>query len=209
MLGDMAKRTDSKDRMIVAARRLFREHGYFGTALSDVVIESAAPRGSVYFHFPGGKEELATEVALIHAADAITRINRAAAATSTAAELITAVIGRERDDLVSSNYHQGCAMAPLVIETTPTSAGLSDVTRRGFADIIAALAARLTEKDVPHDRAVELATNSLTSIQGALILGRVMRSPDPFDLAIAELAASAQAAASASTTTHTAKEKTP
>jgi AcrR family transcriptional regulator len=209
MLSDMPKQTDSKDRMIVAARRLFREHGYLGTALSDVVSESAAPRGSVYFHFPGGKEELATEVALIHAADAITRINRAAAATSTAAELITAVIGRERDDLVSSNYHQGCAMAPLVIETTPTSAGLSDVTRRGFADIIAALAARLTEKDVPHDRAVELATNSLTSIQGALILGRVMRSPDPFDLAIAELAASAQAAASASTTTHTAQEPTP
>jgi AcrR family transcriptional regulator len=191
--------------MIVAARRLFREHGYMGTALSDVVSESAAPRGSVYFHFPGGKEELATEVALLHAADAITRINRAAAATSTAAELITAVIGRERDDLVSSNYHEGCAMAPLVIETAPASAGLSDVTRRGFTDIIAALAARLAEKDVPHDRAVELATSAVTSIQGALILGRVMRSPDPFDMAIAELAASAQAAARASTSTHTAK----
>jgi AcrR family transcriptional regulator len=205
MLSDMPKRSDSKDRMIIAARRLFREHGYLGTALSDVVTESAAPRGSVYFHFPGGKEELATEVALVHAADAITRINRAAAATSTAAELITAVIGRERDDLVSSNYHEGCAMAPLVIETAPASAGLSDVTRRGFADIIAALAARLTEKDVPHDRAVELATSAVTSIQGALILGRVMRSPDPFDMAIAELAASAQAAARASTSTHTAK----
>jgi hypothetical protein len=96
-------------------------------------------------------------------------------------------------------------MAPLVIETAPASAGLSDVTRRGFADIIAALAARLTEKDVPHDRAVELATSAVTSIQGALILGRVMRSPDPFDMAIAELAASAQAAARASTSTHTAK----
>ncbi|MGB9303996.1 MAG: helix-turn-helix domain-containing protein [Mycobacterium sp.] len=35
-----------------AARRLFREHGYQGTALSDVVTESAAARGSVYFHFP-------------------------------------------------------------------------------------------------------------------------------------------------------------
>jgi hypothetical protein len=44
--------------MIAAARRLFREHGYLGTALSDVVTESAAPRGSIYFHF-GGKEELA------------------------------------------------------------------------------------------------------------------------------------------------------
>jgi AcrR family transcriptional regulator len=41
-----AKKSDAKDRMIAAARRLFREHGYLGTALSDVVTESAAP-GSV------------------------------------------------------------------------------------------------------------------------------------------------------------------
>jgi AcrR family transcriptional regulator len=208
MLSDMPKRTDSKERMIVAARRLFREHGYLGTALSDVVTESAAPRGSVYFHFPGGKEELATEVALIHAADAIAHINRAAGATNTAAELIEAVIGRSRDELVSSNYHEGCAVAPIIIETTPTSAALSDVTRRGFQDMIAALAARLTEKNVPRDRAVELATNTVISSQGALILARVLRSPDPFDMAIAELAASAQNAASASTRTPTAQQTT-
>ena len=69
MMDDMPRRSDSKERMIAAARRLFREHGYFGTALSEVVSESSAPRGSLYFHFPGGKEELATEVALAHSAD--------------------------------------------------------------------------------------------------------------------------------------------
>src|SRR5271155_4537946 len=104
MVGDMPKRTDSKDRMVAAARRLFREHGYLGTALSDVVTESGAPRGSVYFHFPGGKEELATEVTLLHAAGVTAHINRAASATSTAAELMKAVIGRFRDEFVSSSY---------------------------------------------------------------------------------------------------------
>src|ERR1700741_2509808 len=67
MMGDMPRKTDSKERVVAAARRLFRERGYVGTALSDVVSESAAPRGSIYFHFPGGKEELATEVTLLHA----------------------------------------------------------------------------------------------------------------------------------------------
>src|SRR5258705_13360120 len=104
MMGDMPRRSDSKDRMIAAARRLFREHGYLGTALSDVVTESAAPRGSISFPFPGGKEELATEVTLLPASDRIADINRAAATTHTAAELIAAFIGRERDGLVSSNY---------------------------------------------------------------------------------------------------------
>ena len=196
-MDDMPKKTDSKERMIAAARRLFREHGYLGTALSDVVTESAAPRGSIYFHFHGGKEELATEVTLLHASDRIADINRAAATTRTAAELIAAFIGRERDDLVASNYREGCAVAPIVIETTPASDVLSDVARRSFQDLITTLAARFTEKGLPNERAVQLATNVWTSVEGALILSRVLRTPEPFDLAIAQLTAAADAEATA------------
>jgi TetR/AcrR family transcriptional regulator, lmrAB and yxaGH operons repressor len=191
MVDDMPKRTDSKERMVVAARRLFREHGYLGTALSDVVTESAAPRGSIYFHFPGGKEELATEVTLLHASDRIAQINRAAAATTTAAQLIEVFMGRERDDLVASGYREGCAVAPIVIESTPASDQLSDAARRAFQDLIATLAARFTEKGLPHERALQLATNVWTSVEGALILSRVLRSPEPFDMAIALLTATA------------------
>jgi TetR/AcrR family transcriptional regulator, lmrAB and yxaGH operons repressor len=198
MMNDMPKKSDSKDRMIAAARRLFREHGYLGTALSDVVTESAAPRGSLYFHFPGGKEELASEVTLLHAGDHIAHINRAAASTSTAGQLIAAVIGRVRDELISSNYREGCAVAPIVLESTPASDQLSDATRRAFQDMIATLAARLTEKNVPASRATGLATQAWTSVEGALILSRVLRSPEPFDLAIAQLAATAETEANAS-----------
>lgn len=194
MMGDMPKRSDSKDRMISAARRLFRERGYFGTALSEVVAESSAPRGSLYFHFPGGKEELATEVALLHSADAIAHINRAAGTTASAAELIAAFIGRARDELIASGYREGCAVAPIVIESTPASAQLTDTTRRGFQDLITTLAARLAEKDLPEDRARQLAINAVTAMEGALILSRVLRSPEPFDAAIAGLTAGAEAA---------------
>jgi TetR/AcrR family transcriptional regulator, lmrAB and yxaGH operons repressor len=197
MMDDMPRKSDSKDRMIAAARRLFREHGYLGTALSDVVTESAAPRGSIYFHFPGGKEELASEVSLLHTGDHIAHINRAAATTNTAGQLIEAVIGRIRDELIASNYREGCAMAPIVIESTAASDQLGDATRRGFQDIIATLATRLTEKNVPHSRATQLATHAWSSVEGALILSRVLHSAEPFDLAIAELAATADAEATA------------
>jgi TetR/AcrR family transcriptional regulator, lmrAB and yxaGH operons repressor len=195
----MPKKSDAKYRMIVTARRLFREHGYRGTALSDVITESTAPRGSLYFHFPGGKEELAGEVTLLHTGDHIAHINRAAAATTSAAQLIEVVMSRSRDELVASGYREGCAVAPIVLETTPASEHLSDTTRRGFADIIATLAARLTEKSVPTSRATQLATQVWTSVEGALILSRVLRSPEPFDLAIALLAATAETEANAST----------
>ena len=79
-------------------------------------------------------------------------------------------------------------MAPIVIETMPASDQLSDTPRRGFADMIATLAARLTEKNVPVSRATQLATHAWTSVEGALILSRLLHSPEPFDLAIAHLA---------------------
>jgi len=106
-------------------------------------------------------------------------------------------MGRERDDLVASNYREGCAVAPIVIETTPASDVLSDVARRSFQDLITTLAARFTEKGLPNERAVQLATNVWTSVEGALILSRVLRTPEPFDLAIAQLTAAADAEATA------------
>jgi TetR/AcrR family transcriptional repressor of lmrAB and yxaGH operons len=197
MMDDMVRRSDSKDRMIAAARRLFREHGYFGTALSEVVTESSAPRGSLYFHFPGGKEELANEVALLHTADSIAHINRSAGTASTAAELIATFIDRSREELIASDYREGCAVAPIIIESTPASVQLSDTTRRGFQDVIVTLAARLAEKGISDQRARQLALNAVTAMEGALILSRVLRSPEPFDAAITELAAAAEAAAGA------------
>jgi TetR/AcrR family transcriptional repressor of lmrAB and yxaGH operons len=194
MMSDMPRRSDSKDRMITAARQLFREHGYLGTALSDVITDSAAPRGSLYFHFPGGKEELATEVILVYAADLIAHTNRAAATTHTAVELIQAFMARYRDELVDSNYRAGCALAYIVLEATPASPQLSDVTRRGFQDLITTLAARLEEKNIPPDQAHQLATLAVTTMEGALLLSRALRNTTPFDTATTQLVATAQAA---------------
>jgi TetR/AcrR family transcriptional repressor of lmrAB and yxaGH operons len=184
--------------MLDASAELFRAQGYHATGLTQIMEAGKAPKGSLYFHFPGGKEELASEVTLLHAGDHIAHINRAAATTATAAQLIDAFITRIRDELVASNYREGCAMAPIVLETTPASEQLSDTTRRGFADMIATLAARLTEKNVPASRATQLATQAWTSVEGALILSRVLHSPEPFDLAVAQLAATAETEANAS-----------
>ena len=61
----MPRRTDSRSKMIRAAAELFRQDGYHATAFSDVVEASGAPRGSIYFHFPGGKQELAREATVL------------------------------------------------------------------------------------------------------------------------------------------------
>ena len=54
--------TDTRTRMIEATALLLRRRGYHGTSLNDILSASGAPRGSLYFHFPGGKDQLVIEI---------------------------------------------------------------------------------------------------------------------------------------------------
>jgi TetR/AcrR family transcriptional repressor of lmrAB and yxaGH operons len=69
---------DSKQRMIAATATLMQRQGYHATGLNQIVKEARAPKGSLYFHFPGGKEELA-ETALAEAAASTPRLQQACA----------------------------------------------------------------------------------------------------------------------------------
>lgn len=54
---------ESKNRhaLIRATSALFRRRGYAGVGLAEILAETGLPKGSLYYHFPGGKEQLAAE----------------------------------------------------------------------------------------------------------------------------------------------------
>src|ERR1700748_2860469 len=110
----MPQRSDARQRMVQAAEQLIRERGYHATAISDILERSAAPRGSVYFHFPGGKTQLAVEAAEAHAHEHAGPIAQAAEQADSAAGLIEAYLDLGRDGMVASGYSRGCGIAPLV-----------------------------------------------------------------------------------------------
>lgn len=55
----MTKENKSKNTIIEAASRLFQLYGYHGVGLSEIIKESGTAKGSLYYYFPNGKEELA------------------------------------------------------------------------------------------------------------------------------------------------------
>src|ERR1700721_49652 len=100
----MGQRSDTKQKMVQAARQLIRERGYGATAFSDVLTLSGAPRGSVYFPFPGGQAQLGPEAAEAHAREQIEIIDRAAAEAGSAAQLIERYVDLGRDGMVAGDY---------------------------------------------------------------------------------------------------------
>ena len=46
------------DRMVASAVKRWAMHGFQATSFSSVLKDSGAPRGSIYYHFPEGKDQL-------------------------------------------------------------------------------------------------------------------------------------------------------
>ena len=182
----MSRRSDTRPKMITAARALIRERGYHATALSDVVELSAAPRGSVYFHFPGGKTQLAAEAVKAYARDQAEVIGRAAEGVSSAVELVTAYVTRSRENLVASQYLEGCTIAPLVLEGA-REPDLVNAGSAAFSHIIESLAFQFAFFGMDRADARELAEVCVSGVEGALVTARAFRSAAPFDSMLAVL----------------------
>jgi AcrR family transcriptional regulator len=184
----MGQRSDAKVKMIKAARRLIREHGYHATALSDVIELSGAPRGSVYFHFPGGKNQLAAEVAKSYARDQADMIEHAAEESDSAAELISAYVNRARENLIGSNYTQGCTVAPLALEGGGAESELlAHAVSAAFSLMMESLAFQFAFFGMSRTGARELAEVVVSGVEGALVTARAFQSPAPFDSLLAAL----------------------
>jgi TetR/AcrR family transcriptional regulator, lmrAB and yxaGH operons repressor len=183
----MGQRSDAKLKMVKAARQLIRERGYHATALSDVLELSAAPRGSVYFHFPGGKTQLAVAAAKEYAREQADLIQRAAEGSDSVAELVSAYVTRARENLIKSNYTEGCTIAPLVLEGATESDLLASAVSAAFSLIMESLAFQFAFFGMGRANARELAEVVVSGVEGALVTSRAFRSPAPFDSVLAAL----------------------
>jgi len=185
----MPRTSTARSDAIMTAARLFHQQGYHGTGLAQVLAESGAPKGSFYFHFPGGKEQLAVEA--VHAASATVEalIADAAKRASDAPDVVRragAAIARWMEE---SDFQQGCAVATLAAEAAATSPPLRKACQTAYARWRRLLAQALCQHGIPRARARELATLTVAAIEGATLIARTERRTDAVTTVTAALAA--------------------
>ena len=169
----MPGQTDTRWRLLQTAAGLFQRQGYASTGVNQVLVESGAPKGVLYFHFPGGKEQLATEsVALsgsalgARMAEAIEHAPDAGAAVESLAELLS-------NDLEASGFRDGCPVATVALDAADHSEPIRDACQAVYSSWLGALAAYLRSQGIAGPDAGELAALIISSLQGALLLARV------------------------------------
>jgi TetR/AcrR family transcriptional regulator, lmrAB and yxaGH operons repressor len=148
-----------------------------GTALNDILDAAGSPRGSLYFHFPKGKEEIG-EAASGLAGEAVRQVIATAAETSNNVEdFLTQIVQTMASNLERSGYTEGCPIATTALETAAQSEILGAAARNAFQSWEHELT-RGFERFGRKDAAL-LATTVLCQLEGALLLARTYRSLEP------------------------------
>jgi TetR/AcrR family transcriptional repressor of lmrAB and yxaGH operons len=175
----MAKASDSKGKTLAAAAKLFRQQGYHGTALHDILAASGSPRGSLYFHFPGGKEQIG-DAALALSAEAVRQgIARAAETAENAEIFLVRIVRGMAADLQRSDYREGCPIATTALETAAQVEVLGTATRNAFQKWELEIKRGLFRFGMAAGDADQAATMILSQLEGALLLARTYRSLEP------------------------------
>ncbi len=184
----------TRDRIVGAAAQLYGRYGYTGVGLKQVAAESGAPIGSLYHFFPGGKEELAAAALRMSGAGYQMLVEGILENMPDLASGIEQSFALAAENLAATGYVDACWIETVALEVASTSEPLRMVTEEIFERWIDSCAAWVESHGVPAEEARELGIAYITGLEGAFILARSLRSPEPLLATGRMLAAAAREA---------------
>jgi TetR/AcrR family transcriptional repressor of lmrAB and yxaGH operons len=187
----MAK--DTRERMIETTAGLIHRQGFHGTSLNEILEQSGAPRGSLYYHFPGGKEELVLEATRQGVARITQFLNEIFSEAPDAAEAVRAFIEAAAHELRDSGFVFGCPVAPIILDS-PESSALAEICQEALEEWQQVLVEGLGSGGIERGRAESLATVVVCALEGGLIFARARRDTAPLDAVAEEVASMVRSA---------------
>ncbi len=166
----MKNKTDSREKILTAAAMLFQVKGYNATGLNEILKESGSPKGSLYYYFPGGKEELALE-AIKLANEAIQkRLKSALDKYLNPIEAIQSVIKNMIEDLKRDGKLKDISLSLIALETYLSIEPLRNACESAFIDIQNIYTKKLIESGLSKETAQELGVFIQVMIEGAITI---------------------------------------
>lgn len=177
----MARTTDAREKALETAERLFRTQGYAATGLSQILEESAAPKGSFYHHFPGGKAQMAEEALAAYAARGNAVIAAIAARTQgDPTSFVRMLCDAFAKEMERSQWTLGCMAQNFANELAPSDPVWTKRLEAVFAGWTQAISAALRAGGVDKKHAEAIASALLAALEGARALARTEQSSKAF-----------------------------
>ncbi len=175
--------SSTKERLVAAGAELFSRQGYSATGVKEITTVAGAPFGSMYHHFPGGKEQLGADA--IRSSGAMYGL-LIGVVFDPAPDLVTGVRDFYRlagVNLRETGWADACPIATVALEVSSTSDPMRDACAEVFEGWLQTAVPRFTRYGIAEDRARELAIAFVCQLEGAFVLCRAMRTTEALDVA--------------------------
>ena len=173
---EYAKSAETRHRLLRNTARLLRTQGFAATGVTDILSTSGVPRGSLYHHFPDGKEQLAAGATAQSGQTIVHALREMIKSAGSAADGVRTFCDYYIKELETSGYARGCPLATVALETSATENPVQQQTATAFENIISVIADQLHDEGLTEPR--DLAVVIVATIEGALILAKATRNTE-------------------------------
>ena len=157
----------TRERILDVSADLFRRQGMAGTGIKQILRGADAPFGSLYHHFPGGKDELAAETIKRAGAQYAELVAGKLLAGPDLPTNIRDAFASAGQTLVDTDYADACPIETVALEVASTNEPLRLATAEVFESWLSGLSALLEAKGVSKPAARPLAHVILSALEGA------------------------------------------
>jgi TetR/AcrR family transcriptional repressor of lmrAB and yxaGH operons len=165
--------TSTRDRILRAAKQLFQQRGYYAVGTAEILEQAQAPKGSMYHHFPNGKEQIAIEAIEKHRAELIARLLSLEADGFTAAETLRLLAKEMASWLKKSNWLEGTMLVSTAVGSVPHLPKLHTAIKASFDEWREHIGKLLMNEGWSKTQANSLAQTIIAATDGAMIIARV------------------------------------
>lgn len=165
--------------MLAAAVELFGARGYEGVGVAELLEKAGAPRGSLYFHFPGGKAQIGAEVVARVGAEAANRFRALHESGVTLEQFIVQVFKTTAKESKSRCYEASCPMAAIATGFGNGDEKLAEAVRAVFESWEAEVALAAKARGMSASNAESFASAMITAMEGAFVISKAQRSSAP------------------------------
>ena len=177
--------TDTRSRILQAAQRLFRKRGYHATGLNDILEMVRAPKGSMYHHFPAGKEEIGVCV-IQNITAGLLGLFAQSRARSTQAMVRQA--GEQLVVVAEKTQFEICALYSAFVAERKTSPLLGEAVATAYGQMLDALQARMMQDGMTARVSKEKSQMVVALLEGGSLLAQARQDASLFRAAVKQAA---------------------
>lgn len=180
--------TNSREQILLTTCDLLENQGFHGTGLNEIVRKSGTPKGSIYYYFPKGKEEIVAETVRFAGLRTAERIRSHLDTIEDPAEAVQSFLETIAYHIEESGFRSGGPLTIVASESATTHERINLACQEAYTELREAFAAKFCAAGIEAEKAKSLAWTVNAAIEGAIILSRTFHTGNPLREAAGQLA---------------------